>query len=95
MVKQSFEKLKCERLVELLETYLDRADEAYCLAEFLKQNHLLLFNSSRDSILIKFWDLLMSLLIQVDQESSRICCDIIFSIHKLKGIIHAFFCYFN
>jgi hypothetical protein len=63
---------------------LDRADEAFCLAEFFKQNHILMFNSNQSAVLIKFWDLLVSLLIQVDQDSSRICCDIVFSLKKLN-----------
>ena len=63
---------------------MDRADEASTMAQFLKRNQRAIFNSNKSSVLIKFWDLLMDLLINVDQESSKVCCDIVFSINKLN-----------
>ena len=78
----SLEALCLDKLITLIDTYMDRSDEALTVANFLSKNKICLF-SSESKIGIKsinFWDFLFQLLIEVEQESSQISSDIISSL---------------
>ena len=92
--------LELEKLIEILESFLDRNNEASCLSKFFSQNanfllvsisasgkfkfsiHCLIQPTKKSLIysdktsLLKFWDILLQLMLQVDQESSKIACNI-------------------
>lgn len=63
--------------MDLLESYMDRNDEALHLAELLNRNQFVFTQS--EPVFIKFWSLLFELLVQLDQESSRIMSSIVFN----------------
>lgn len=65
-------------LIDLLESYMDRNDEALHLAELLNRNKFVFTQS--EPVFIKFWSLLFELLVQLDQESSRIMSSIVFNL---------------
>ncbi|CAF1076680.1 unnamed protein product [Brachionus calyciflorus] len=78
----SLEALCLDKLITLIDTYMDRSDEALTVANFLSKNKIYIF-SSESKIGIKsinFWDFLFQLLIEVEQESSQISSDIISSL---------------
>ncbi|CAF1018189.1 unnamed protein product [Brachionus calyciflorus] len=76
----SLEALCLDKLITLIDTYMDRSDEALTVANFLSKNKIYIFSSESKIKSINFWDFLFQLLIEVEQESSQISSDIISSL---------------
>lgn len=72
-----------DKLIELLNSFMDRNDEALMVAKFLFKNKCHIFSPKSHQIGLKcicFWELLFQLLIEDSSESSQICSDIISSL---------------
>jgi hypothetical protein len=82
------EDLDLNNLVAVLEDALERPDEAVCVAHFLKQNARIVFDpnnyankSATESI--KFWALLMELLVMNQLDCSALLTDVVQIIFKM------------
>ena len=71
--------LQLDNLLESLDCYLDKENESICLSKFLYENCEFLFAPSNHfgSRFLKFWSLLLQLLLQPDGESCITVCLIV------------------